>query len=111
VGSNLFQYTRWKWGKSHARKDFRHPILVQNDKKIKNNKGSQMGHTDKKILKKKDFNSHKKGIALVLNALLILHFKHHRIDMCYNTNSLRQEPYLGRFHQHIVPAFSPSILT
>jgi hypothetical protein len=40
VGSNLIQYTRWKWGKS--------PILVQNDKKIKKNKGSQMGHTDKK---------------------------------------------------------------
>jgi hypothetical protein len=53
MGSNLIQYTRWKWGKSHARIDFRHPILVQNEKKIKKNKGSQMGHTDKKKYLKK----------------------------------------------------------
>jgi hypothetical protein len=43
---------RWKWGKSHARIDFQYPILVQNDNK-KKNKGSQMGNTDKKILKKR----------------------------------------------------------
>ncbi len=56
MGSNLIRYTRWNWGKSHARIYFRHPILVQNDnKKNVGNIGSQMGHTDKKnILIKKN---------------------------------------------------------
>jgi hypothetical protein len=35
----------------HARINFLHPILVQNDNK-KKNIGSQMGHTDKKYLSK-----------------------------------------------------------
>jgi hypothetical protein len=55
VGSNLIQYTRWKWDKSHARIDFRHPILIQNDNKKRKRKVAKWGTPTKKYLKKTIF--------------------------------------------------------
>ena len=46
--SRLIQHTRWKWGKSHARIDSCTQFWLK--LKIQKNVGSQMRHTDKKIL-------------------------------------------------------------